>query len=161
MVLLDQLTKVWIRTEFPISGGGIVALRKISVIDGFFDIVHIENRGAAWGLLASSEHRQIFFVVVTLIAFVMIANYYRSLRASERLLAFALCFIFAGAAGNFIDRVLYAQVTDFLDFHLQGRHWPAFNVADICIVVGVGLFTVHSLFLDERTSEQANEAPPS
>jgi len=160
-VLLDQLSKVWIRSAFPIRGGGIVATRKIPIVPDLFDIVHIENRGAAWGLLANSEYRQIFFVVVTLVAFVMIANYYRQLREGERVLAVALCFIFAGAAGNFIDRVLYSQVTDFLDFHVGGRHWPAFNVADICICVGVGLFAVHSLFLDERTSEQANEAPPS
>lgn len=160
-MLLDQLTKAWIRSAFPIRGGGIVSGKTIGVIPNFFDIVHIENRGAAWGLLANSPYRQWFFVVVTVVAFVMIANYYRQLRPTERVLAYALCFIFAGAAGNFIDRVLYAQVTDFLDFHVRGRHWPAFNVADICICVGVGLFAVHSLFLDERTSEQANEAPPS
>jgi signal peptidase II len=160
LVLIDQLAKTWVRGAFPIRRGGIVSSRRIEVIPSFFDLVHIENRGAAWGLLRTSEYRQIFFVVVTLVAFVMIANYYRKLGPRETVLAVGLCCIFAGAAGNFIDRLLFQQVTDFLDFYVGSRHWPAFNVADICICVGVGLFAVHSLFLDEQPSEQANEAPP-
>ncbi len=177
MVLLDQATKIAIRRGLPIPealvSGGLPRGRlpasdeKIEVIPGFFNIVHVENPGAAWGLLSNSDHRIIFFAVVTLAAFVGILFYYRTLRAQDRVLAWGLALIFSGAAGNFIDRMLYQHVTDFLDFYATGwaaplarrligsTHWPAFNVADICICVGVGLFAVHVLVIERREARHA------
>lgn len=180
LVLLDQASKIWIRVGLPIDEAGRaiteqgVATRlphRIGVIPGFFDIVHVENRGAAWGLMGGSSLRLWFFLVVTLAAFALILSYYRKLRPGQRLLAFSLCAIFAGAAGNFIDRMIYGQVTDFLDFYATGAaapvvrkiigssHWPAFNVADICICVGVGLFAWHSLFIEGKEGPDPADEP--
>lgn len=162
LLILDQVTKAAIRVGLPIEA---TARRpKIVVIPGFFNIVHAKNPGAAWGLFGTSEHRILFFSVVTLVAFVMILGYYRQLRVGDRLLAVALCSVFAGAAGNFADRLLYREVTDFLQFYVSQQtglgswlkatfrtsYWPAFNVADICINVGVGLFIWHVLFIEGR-----------
>lgn len=160
MILLDQITKILIRVKLPFDDRGRAARHKI--IDGFFNIVHAENPGAAWGILGDSQYRMLFFTVVTLVAFVLIIGYFRQLRAHDRVLSYALAFVFAGATGNFIDRLLYRSVTDFLQFYASGdvgvwikstfgsRYWPAFNVADICINVGVGLFIFHVLFLEKK-----------
>ena len=171
LVALDQVTKAWIRAALPIEPGQ--RRPKVVVFDHFFNIVHAKNPGAAWGLFGESEHRMIFFTVVTLLAFVMILGYYRHLKPSERLLAISLSSVFAGAAGNFIDRLLFREVTDFLQFYLPRRstvggwisalfgtsYWPAFNVADICINVGVGLFIWHVLFIEGKEAKNAPDAP--
>jgi signal peptidase II len=175
LVILDQVTKLAIRTGMPQQPGA--RHPKIVVIDGFFNIVHVTNPGAAWGFLGDLpvNQRMAVFAVVTLLAFVMIITYYRALRPHDRVLAVGLSTIFAGAAGNFIDRLLYREVTDFLQFHISGgiglwlkehlrtSYWPAFNVADICINVGVGLFIVHVLILDPRIKKRldAEEAAKS
>jgi signal peptidase II len=173
LVILDQITKAWIRVGLPMDDRGRAP--RIKVIEGFFNIVHAKNPGAAWGLLGTNDYRMIFFTVVTLVAFVLILGYYRQLTAGDRVLAVGLCSVFAGAAGNFIDRLLFREVTDFLQFYASGslgvtikdvfgsRYWPAFNVADICINVGVGLFIVHVLFIEpkrdkERKAAEAAEA---
>ena len=169
MVALDQVTKAWIRDALPITRSA--PSTKINVIDGFFNIVHAKNPGAAFGIFGGSEHRMIFFTVVTLTAFVLIIGYYRQLRPRDAVLAAGLSFVFAGALGNFIDRLLFREVTDFLQFYASGglgqwlretagtRYWPAFNVADICINVGVGLFIIHVLFLEKRNTEDAEDPP--
>jgi signal peptidase II len=145
--------------------------RAFSVIDRFFSICHVKNPGAAFGLLGDPQHetyRLAFFTVVTLIAFVMILFYYRQLRADDRLLAISLASVFAGAAGNFIDRLLFRSVTDFLLVYiprdtsvgewlihtLHTNQWPAFNVADVCINVGVGLFIYHLFFIEPKRAKQ-------
>ena len=168
-VVLDQVTKYWIRETMRLGA------RK-EVIAGFFNLTHQENKGAAWGILADAQYRIPFFVVVTLIAFAVILTYYRQLREDEKALAWSLSLIFAGALGNFIDRLSPRHsVTDFLDFYASGwaapiarklighTHWPSFNVADSCITVGVTLFAMHALALEVRTrwgrSADESEAP--
>jgi signal peptidase II len=149
-----------VRTYLPLNERGRAV--PIKVIDGFFNIVHAKNPGAAFGLLANSQHRMAFFMVVTLVAFVLILGYYRQLQRGDAVLAVGLSSVFAGAMGNFIDRLLFREVTDFLEFYATGSlaatlrswfrtaSWPAFNVADICINVGVGLFVIHVLFIEPR-----------
>jgi signal peptidase II len=166
-VVLDQITKAWIRGALPITRTDPGS--KIRVVDGFFNIVHAKNPGAAFGILGESDHRMLFFTVVTLTAFVLIIGYYRQLRPKDVVLAAGLSFVFAGALGNFIDRLLFREVTDFLQFYASGdvgqwlrenagtRYWPAFNVADICINVGVGLFIIHVLFLENKNAEDDAE----
>ena len=174
LFVLDQVTKASIRHWMPPAS----TRPKKAVIDGFFNIVHAENTGAAWGILGESEHRMLFFTVVTLVAFVMILGYFRNLRPDDKLLAISLSAVFAGAAGNFADRLIFQKVTDFLHFYLSGgvgdfvadklgtSYWPAFNVADICINVGVGLFIWHVLFIEgkreaaERAAEEAAASDP-
>jgi signal peptidase II len=160
LIVLDQATKAWVRAALPLPDSGRTP--KVTVVPGFFNLVHARNPGAAWGLLGEHEYRLVFFTIVTLVAFVVILGYYRQLRPADRVLAIGLSSIFAGAAGNFIDRLIFREVTDFLQFYASGgigrwlhdtlgsRYWPAFNVADICINVGVGLFILHVLFLEGR-----------
>jgi signal peptidase II len=152
--------------------------RAFSIIDRFFSICHVKNPGAAFGLLGDPQHetyRLAFFTVVTLIAFVMILFYYRQLRADDRLLAISLAAVFAGAAGNFIDRLLFRSVTDFLLVYIprdtsvgewlirtfHTNQWPAFNVADVCINVGVGLFIFHVIFIEPKRAKQEAAASGS
>ena len=163
-VVLDQVTKAWIRANIEYRDVGI------TVIDGFFDIVHAQNPGAALGLLGNVPGRRYLFVVFTLVAGGVIINMLRQLKPAERFLPFVLGLILSGAIGNAIDRIINegGRVTDFLRFHTDGApglnqwlatHWPymteypSFNVADISLVVGVGLFIVHYLFLEEKPEE--------
>ena len=162
-VITDQITKHLARDAMKLR-------ERIEVIPGFFNLTHQENPGAAWGILGTNEYRLVFFTLITLVAFVVIIGYFRKLRDDEHVLAWALSLIFSGAAGNFIDRMSPRHtVTDFLDFYASGAaaplvrkvlgsaHWPAFNVADSCISVGVTLFVIHILFLEVRP-ESADSA---
>lgn len=160
LVALDQATKAWIRHALPADERG--RYPKITVIEGFFNINHAENPGAAWGLLANNEYRMVFFTLVTIGAVALILSYWKKLHRGEVVLASGLACVFAGAIGNFIDRLMFRQVTDFLQFYASGSlggwlrergispYFPSFNVADICINVGVGLFVIHVLFLEKR-----------
>lgn len=112
----------------------------VPVIPGFFDLVHIYNRGAAFGILNRSDIEWQFwlFLGATLLAAWAIFSLARASRHNP-LLFCGLGLILGGAIGNLIDRLIRRAVLDFLDFHLAGLHWPAFNVADIGICVGAFL----------------------
>ncbi len=129
-IILDQLTKAIIVHSLDIYG-------KISVIPGFFDLVHIQNRGAAFGFLNRSDINWQFwlFAIATIVALFLIYSISRTSSYNKKLF---ICFglIVGGAIGNFIDRIRYKAVTDFLDFYVGTWHWPAFNVADITISIG-------------------------
>ncbi|HWP57322.1 MAG TPA: signal peptidase II [Candidatus Acidoferrales bacterium] len=133
-VVLDQLSKIVVDRTLPLHVS-------IPVIENFFNLTYIRNKGAAFGMLANSPEtfRLAFLLVfsVTAIGFLIVAL--RRLPASERALTVALSLILGGAIGNLIDRFLYGEVIDFLDFHWSGYHWPAFNLADSFITIGVGL----------------------
>lgn len=160
--VLDQLTKVMVREWIP-KGDKIVVIPKL------FNLIHVENPGAAWGLMGGHEHRLTIFLLVSLVAFVVIGFYFRSLPTRETWLAGALSLILSGAVGNFIDRALFHKVTDFLDFyvgwqgglrefvlnHSRTTHYPTFNVADMAIVFGVFIFLVHVLFVEPRRAREA------
>lgn len=135
VVLLDQGSKWWVRSSFLIH-------ESRELIPGFFNLTHIVNTGAAFGLLAGEPTlvRQLFFVGVALVALVAIIFIHRQVRGQHPLFAHALGLIAGGAVGNLIDRIRFGGVTDFLDFYLGAWHWPAFNVADSAITIGVGLF---------------------
>jgi signal peptidase II len=131
VVLLDQLSKAWILATLRLHEG-------FSLIDGFFNIVHVRNPGAAFGFLAAAPplFRYIFFIAVTLAAILLILHYLRVSRIEETSLVSALALILAGAVGNLIDRIRFGEVVDFLDIYIGAHHWPAFNVADSAISVG-------------------------
>lgn len=130
VVLLDQCTKWWAMTSIPQH-------RPITVIAGFFDLVNIRNRGAAFGFLNRSDIEWQFwlFLAATVIAAWAIVSLVRTAR-HDPLLFVALGLVLGGALGNLIDRVRFRAVVDFLDFYLGIWHWPAFNVADIAICIG-------------------------
>ncbi|MEE8184998.1 MAG: signal peptidase II [Thermodesulfobacteriota bacterium] len=138
VVLLDQITKAIISHRLNLN-------QTIGVIAGFFNIVYIKNPGAAFGLFRGwGSMRDIFLVIVTLLALIIIIYIYR--KTTERLLRFSLSLIAGGAIGNLIDRVRFGEVVDFLDFYIGKYHWPAFNIADSAITVGVFIAVVELYF---------------
>ena len=113
VILLDQVTKAWIMTTMRLHEG-------FSVVDGFFNIVHVRNPGAAFGFLAGASpvFRSVFFIAVTAVAILIILQYLRKARVEELSLVVALALIVAGAVGNLIDRVRFGEVVDFLDVYI-------------------------------------------
>jgi signal peptidase II len=157
VILLDQLTKGWIIATLRLHEG-------FAVIDGFFNIIHVRNPGAAFGFLAGSSpaFRSVFFIAITLAAILLILHYlWRTLQQTESKklsLVFSLSLILAGAVGNLIDRVRFGEVVDFLDVYVGAYHWPAFNVADASISIGATVLAI-SLFAKrkERTGGKGLE----
>ena len=141
IILLDQATKMLVVVGIPMYGS-------IAVIPGFFDLTHIYNTGGAFGFLAgkSSLFRHLFFLTAAVIAMGMIVYLYLKTPQDYVFLRGGLSLILGGALGNVIDRVRIGKVVDFLDLHIQGMHWPAFNVADSAITVGIFIFIYHLFF---------------
>lgn len=139
IVFADQLTKFIVDRTMPLH-------HSIAVIDGFFNLAYIRNTGAAFGIFAGSAavFRLPFLILFSMLAIGFIVMMLRRLPENETGLITALAFILGGAIGNLIDRVAYGEVIDFLDFYWAGYHWPAFNLADSFITVGV-LITVYYL----------------
>jgi signal peptidase II len=131
VLLLDQLSKTWVLANFH--------LMERRTVTAFFNLVLVFNPGASFSFLADAGGWQKWFFVVlaSAISFWLLAML--RTHAQERLLPAALSLILGGAVGNVIDRLRFDAVVDFLDFHLAGYHWPAFNVADSAITVGVVL----------------------
>ena len=138
---LDQLSKLLVEQR-------LVFGERIPVIDGFFYLTHARNPGAAFGLFAgmAQDGKLIGFAIVSLIAIVIIGAFYNRLAPGDRMQALGLSLVLAGAAGNFIDRLWRGEVIDFLHLRLwPGYAWPDFNVADVCIVMGVLALTTDLL----------------
>ena len=117
------------------------------VIPGFFDIVHSQNRGVAFGLMSDSTSawRTVVLIVFSAAALILVAGLLWKASRLDRWTAMGLALVLGGAAGNLFDRILWGRVTDFLEFHIGDLHWPTFNVADSCIVVGSGLLLLELL----------------
>ena len=133
VVILDQWTKNLIVERFRHG-------ESVDVIKNYFNITYVRNLGAAFGIFRDLQTglRQSFFTLMPPIAMVVILFMLRSTPTFEKLRVFSLSCIFGGALGNYIDRLSYGYVVDFLDFHYKEFYsWPAFNVADISIVCGV------------------------
>ena len=117
------------------------------IIKNFFSLTYVRNTGAAFGFLnrAPAAFREPFFIVVPLIAMAVILLIFIRLKEDQHLMAASLSLVLSGAIGNLIDRLKYGFVIDFLDFHWKEvYHWPAFNIADSCIVVGVAVLFILS-----------------
>jgi signal peptidase II len=131
VLVLDQLTKQIITRSFTLG-------ETVEVMP-FFNLVLVYNRGAAFSFLANAAGWQReLFIAIALGASAWIA-WLLSKHAAQRMFCLALSLILGGAIGNVIDRFLYGAVVDFLDFHVFGHHWPAFNVADSAISCGAVL----------------------
>ena len=136
IVALDQLTKMYIYTYFRLG-------ESITVIPDFFNITSVRNPGAAFGFLAQTDplFRETFFLILPPVAMIIILIMLSKATNDETSQIVALSLIFGGAIGNYIDRIRFQHVIDFLDFHFKNYYtWPAFNVADICIVTGIMIF---------------------
>jgi len=139
ILILDQLTKFIVDHTIPLH-------HSIPIIDDVFSLTYIRNTGAAFGIFAGSaaQFRLPFLVIFSLVAIGFILVMVRRLPDGAKGLITALAFILGGAIGNLIDRIAYGEVIDFLDFYWSKYHWPAFNLADSFITVGV-LITVFYL----------------
>lgn len=133
LLLADQLTKVLIRQNLVLGEG-------FAVVPGFFSIVHVQNRGAAFGLLNNpgSSWQTWLFAAASVLAVACIVHLLRDTRQPQAY-RISLGLILGGAAGNLVDRVWLGHVTDFLDVFYNSLHWPAFNIADTAICAGVAL----------------------
>lgn len=137
VIALDQATKIAIERAFQLGDS--------VPITSFFNLVLAYNKGAAFSFLASESGWQgLFFTVVGLAASAFIL-YLLARPGAHKLFSAALSLILGGALGNVIDRLAYGHVIDFLDFHVGGWHWPAFNVADSAIVCGATLLVLDEL----------------
>ncbi len=151
VILLDQFTKQLIMDNFSLHEHKIV-------IPGFFNLVYVTNTGAAFGFLAGEQAmwRQVFFVTVAIVALLIMIFAYRHVKNQGRLFVFSIALIAGGAVGNLIDRLRFGAVVDFLDFYVSRYHWPAFNVADSAITVGVGLFLLGMLLGMDKEKNGVN-----
>jgi signal peptidase II len=135
VLLLDQLTKEIIIRNLELY-------EALPVLPNFFHITHVRNQGAAFGILANHALRLPVLLGASLLAAVGICWYYRQFPPERRWLRWGLSLILGGALGNMIDRLRFGAVIDFLDVHWYQYHWPAFNVADSAITIGVVLLLV-------------------
>jgi signal peptidase II len=145
VLALDQVTKWYIRHSVGLY-------ESIVVLDSFFHITHVRNTGGAFSLFASAPSglRLPFFIGVSVVAVIALLVFVSRVDPRQRLLLFGLGAILGGALGNLVDRMTSGEVTDFLDFHWRGWYWPAFNVADSFITIGVVILVAHSLFAREN-----------
>lgn len=142
--LLDQLTKLY-------AIGAWKDCMPVEVIEGFFSFCYVENRGAAWGMF---QGRQIPLLVFSLFALVWILWKIRPAYIRMRGGTICLALLIGGIIGNSYDRLFRTGVVDFLDFHWWDKyHFPAFNVADSCICVGVALMCILQYLADRRKEE--------
>ncbi|MGB4767324.1 MAG: signal peptidase II [Rugosibacter sp.] len=145
---IDQLSKWWVLTHFHYMESLPVA--------SFFNLYLVFNPGAAFSFLADAGGWQKWFFVAlssAVSAWLLALLRQHTRHANERLMPTALSLILGGAIGNVIDRIRLDAVVDFLDFHLAGYHFPAFNVADSAISIGVALMLVHQFFFSAKSHD--------
>ena len=140
IVVFDQATKAMVKARLPLHDS-------VTVIPGFFDLTHVRNTGAAFGMLNNMQfaYKSAVMVAVALIALAAVASYALTLPATQRVARYGLALILGGAAGNLIDRAIMGYVVDFVDVYWRGVHFWAFNVADSAITVGVVLMLLDVL----------------
>jgi signal peptidase II len=141
VALLDQGTKIAVLHLLPLHDS-------VVLLPGFFNLTHVQNPGGAFGFLAGASTilRRVLFLVASALAIGMLFAFFRSTPQRQPFLRLAFALILGGAVGNFIDRLWLGRVIDFLDLHVGTLHWPAFNVADSGITIGIAIFVYHLLF---------------
>jgi signal peptidase II len=137
VVVLDQITKIAITKSFTFG--------ESLPLTSFFNLVLTYNKGAAFSFLAAESGWQRYFFTGIAVAASAFIIYLLKRNPAQRIFCWALALILGGAIGNLIDRILYGHVIDFLDFHVNNWHWPAFNVADSAICVGAVMFILDEL----------------
>lgn len=142
-LVVDQVSKLYVDRVMQLY-------QSIPVIDGLFSITYLRNRGAAFSFLSNVSWRLPFFIAITLVAGVVILTAFRKMRADQKMAQAALAMVFSGAIGNLVDRIRLGEVIDFLDVYWKTHHWPAFNVADSLICVGVALIALDMLREERR-----------
>lgn len=172
VVGFDQATKLFIHTQFQLG-------ESLVVIKDYFHITYVRNTGAAFGILRQGSLdttigfitltpdivellRKAFFMLMPPAAMAIIITLLKSVPSTDRVQVVALSAIFGGALGNYIDRLRFGYVVDFLDFHWQHKYsWPAFNIADSAIVVGasvIGLLILKQMFTDFKAKRATSRS---
>jgi len=152
-ILLDQWSKIWARANLqPLRFG-----EKKTVIEGYFDMRYSENPGVAFGMFQNLQGGRVILTLVALFALVMVFMYLRKTDDKHTRLHAALGLIGGGAIGNLIDRIAFGKVTDFIVWRYKQYEWPAFNIADAALVVGVCLMVLDML-LAPKQKPAANNA---
>lgn len=142
IVVLDQITKLWVQAEFDVW-------QRVNVLP-VFDLTLVYNKGAAWSFLSDAGGWQRWLLTgISLVASIVLVVWMHRLEKSQKLLLAALTFILGGAVGNLIDRAMVGQVVDFLLFYYNDSYFPAFNLADSAITLGAFLMIL-DLFVENK-----------
>jgi signal peptidase II len=141
IILLDQVTKLIVLDKMPL-------FYNIPVISGFFNLTHIHNSGGAFGFLSTqtSNMQRLLFLFVSSLAAGLVLYFYKKTPYEQTWLSTGFALVLGGAIGNLIDRIRLGKVVDFLDFYIGDLHWPAFNVADSAVSIGMLIFLFHIFF---------------
>jgi signal peptidase II len=136
----DQITKWYVDSTLEVGQG-------VAVIPDFFDIIHVRNTGAAFGILQGMPEslRTPFFLVITVLACAMVFFMLRQISATSVFTRSSFYLIIAGALGNLTDRIRLHEVVDFLNFHIGRFYWPAFNLADVYITIGIVYLLIYTM----------------
>jgi len=161
ILLLDQWTKYVIVQKLALY-------QRVEVIQGFFNLIHVRNTGGAFGIFGGEKGGlgSVLFVVVSLIVIGAIVFLFIKLKENEKTLTLSFSLVLSGAFGNLIDRLRYGEVIDFLEFYLPFlpwrlfNPWPAFNVADSVICIGMGLLALELLKRDSKRSTKFQAPNP-
>ncbi len=140
LILIDQYTKFMVSLHIPLN-------YSVNVVAGFFNLTHIRNSGVAFGIFSeqNSALKPYLLIFVSIIAIIAILIIFHQTERGKKLVQTGLVLLFSGAIGNLIDRVLHKEVIDFIDIFFGNKHWPAFNIADACITIGVMLLAADML----------------
>jgi len=146
-IALDQWTKYLVDHRMLLH-------QSVPILPGWFELTYVRNRGAVFGFLAGIDSwwRLPFFLTFSAVAVVLLAIFYIRSRPDQGLLRLSLALILAGAVGNIVDRLRFGYVIDFLDVHWHHYHWPAFNIADSVISVGICLMLLEA-YLEGRRAD--------
>ncbi|MCX5721391.1 MAG: signal peptidase II [Nitrospirae bacterium] len=156
IIVIDQVTKLSIMQSMRLH-------ESIPIVQDFFSLTYIRNPGAAFGLLAGSSNafRMVFFGVTSLIALALLGTILFRLPEKDWVGQLSISGVLGGAIGNLIDRLRYGEVIDFLDVYVNSYHWPAFNVADSAISVGVVFLIIHFAFEKKDEALLSQGFPPA
>ncbi len=146
IVVIDQLVKHWC-VGLVLDAGGPIE------ITPFFNLVLVWNKGISFGMLAGHDAWLALVIFTGLMTMGLLVWMWRN---ADRWIGYALALAIGGAIGNLIDRFLHGAVADFLDFHLYGTHWPAFNIADSAIVTGVCIIALHSFLKPSHSRKESH-----
>jgi signal peptidase II len=147
IVVIDQVTKALVRAKVPLH-------MSVGVLPGFVDLTHVQNSGAAFGILNAADfpYKTVAIALVATIALLAVGLYAASLAHHQIVARIGLALIIGGAAGNLLDRIAAGSVVDFIDVYWRSYHFWAFNVADASITVGVGMMILDMLGVDRHAS---------
>jgi signal peptidase II len=150
IIIPDQITKAVVQKKY-------VLWDTDPVIPGFFNLVHVLNKGAAFGFLnrQDTDWQIWFFMAVTIFAVGFIYYLLSTADHGDRFFIWGLGLVLGGALGNLIDRIRFGFVVDFLDFYIGQYHWPAFNIADIAITCGA-FCVIISMYMKNRREQTAS-----